>query len=86
MAEIVRGGIISVDKGQLEGAYSVGMTHGQAMRKVVIPQYKHIRTLTHQLVLQCLPFVSGQSKGIGVLPAYKGGMGIIAELRAYSVI
>lgn len=38
MAEIVRGGIISVDKGQTEGAYSVGMTHTQAMVKVVIPQ------------------------------------------------
>ena len=38
MAEIVRGGIISVDKGQLEGAYSVGMTHWQSMVKVVIPQ------------------------------------------------
>ena len=38
MAEIVRGGIMSVDKGQLEGAYSVGMTHAQAMVKVVIPQ------------------------------------------------
>lgn len=38
MAEIVRGGIISVDKGQLEGAYSVGMTHAQAMNKVIIPQ------------------------------------------------
>ena len=38
MAEIVRGGVISVDKGQLEGAYSVGMTHAQAMNKVIIPQ------------------------------------------------
>lgn len=38
MAEIVRGGIISIDKGQLEGAYSVGMTHWQAMVHVVIPQ------------------------------------------------
>lgn len=38
MAEIVRGGIISVDKGQFEGAYSVGMTHWQAMVKVIIPQ------------------------------------------------
>ena len=38
MAEIVRGGIISVDKDQLEGAYSVGMTHAQAMGKVVLPQ------------------------------------------------
>ena len=38
MAEIVRGGIISIDKGQFEGAYSVGMTHTQAMIHVVIPQ------------------------------------------------
>lgn len=38
MTEIVRGGIISVDKGQFEGAYSVGMTHWQAMTNVVIPQ------------------------------------------------
>ncbi len=38
MTEIVRGGIISVDKGQLEGAYSVGMTHTQAMVNVIIPQ------------------------------------------------
>ena len=38
MAEIVRGGIISIDKGQLEGADSVGMTHTQAMVRVIIPQ------------------------------------------------
>ena len=38
MAEIVRGGILSVDKGQLEAAYAVGMTHGQSMRKVILPQ------------------------------------------------
>ncbi len=38
MAEIVRGGIISIDKGQFEGAYAIGMTHSQAMWKVVIPQ------------------------------------------------
>ncbi len=38
MAEIVRGGIISIDKGQLEGAYAIGMTHSQTMWKIVIPQ------------------------------------------------
>lgn len=38
MAEIVRGGIISVDRGQMEGALSVGMTHRQAMIHVVLPQ------------------------------------------------
>ncbi len=38
MAEIVRGGIISIDRGQFEGAMSIGMTHAQTMFKVVIPQ------------------------------------------------
>ncbi len=38
MAEIVRGGIISVDRGQFEGAMSIGMTHSQTMFKVIIPQ------------------------------------------------
>ncbi len=38
MAEIVRGGIISVDKGQFEGANAIGMTHFQTMTHVVLPQ------------------------------------------------
>ncbi len=38
MAEIIRGGIISVDKGQTEGAHSIGMTHWQTMTSVVMPQ------------------------------------------------
>ena len=38
MAESVRGGIISIDKGQFEGAMSIGMTHSQTMFKVIIPQ------------------------------------------------
>ena len=38
MAEIVRGGILSIDRGQFEGAMSIGMTHGQTMRRVILPQ------------------------------------------------
>ena len=38
MSEIVRGGIFAVDKGQFEAATALGMTHGQTMRKVVLPQ------------------------------------------------
>ncbi|MBR3741773.1 MAG: amino acid ABC transporter permease [Clostridia bacterium] len=38
MAEIIRGGIISVDAGQKEAATAIGMTHWQAMVKVVLPQ------------------------------------------------
>lgn len=38
MSEIVRGGIFAVDKGQTEAAQAIGMTHGQTMIKVVLPQ------------------------------------------------
>ena len=38
MAETVRGGIISVDPGQTEGAKAIGMTHVQTMVSVILPQ------------------------------------------------
>ncbi len=38
MREIIRAGIDSVDRGQLEAARSLGMTHGLAMRRIVLPQ------------------------------------------------
>ena len=38
MAEIIRGGIFSVDKGQFEAAHAIGMTHWQTMTTVVLPQ------------------------------------------------
>lgn len=38
MAEIVRGGIMSIDKGQFEGAGAIGMSHTKAMLYIIIPQ------------------------------------------------
>ena len=38
MAESVRGGIISVDPGQTEGAKAIGMNHFQTMLYVILPQ------------------------------------------------
>jgi polar amino acid transport system permease protein len=38
MREIIRAGIESIDKGQMEAARSLGMTHGLAMRRIVLPQ------------------------------------------------
>lgn len=38
LAEIIRGGIISIDQGQFEAASALGMTHFQQMEKIVLPQ------------------------------------------------
>ena len=38
MAETVRGGILSIDPGQTEGAKAIGMTHIQTMTNVILPQ------------------------------------------------
>lgn len=38
VAEVIRSGIQAVDKGQMEAARSLGMTHRKAMRLIVIPQ------------------------------------------------
>ncbi|MDO4344432.1 MAG: amino acid ABC transporter permease [Eubacteriales bacterium] len=38
MAETVRGGILSIDIGQTEGAKAIGMTHFQTMTSVILPQ------------------------------------------------
>jgi len=38
MREIIRAGIDSIDKGQMEAARSLGMTHRLAMRRIVLPQ------------------------------------------------
>ena len=38
MAESVRGGIISIDPGQTEGAKAIGMSHVQTMTSVILPQ------------------------------------------------
>ena len=50
MAEIIRGGIISVDKGQKEAAHTIGMTHWQSMIYVVL----------HQAVRNIMPSIGNE--------------------------
>ncbi|MCK8779963.1 amino acid ABC transporter permease [Rhizobium sp. NTR19] len=38
MAEIIRGGLLSVERGQAETAEAFGMTKGRALRRIIIPQ------------------------------------------------
>lgn len=37
-AEIFRAGIVSIDRGQMDAAKSIGMRYGQAMRRIILPQ------------------------------------------------
>ena len=52
VAEIIRAGILAVDQGQTEAARCLGLTQGQAMRYVVLPQAikNIIPTLANELV------------------------------------
>lgn len=53
IAEIVRGGIQSVDPGQLEASRSLGLGYGKSMQKVVVPQAFKMMTpsLINQLII-----------------------------------
>ena len=37
-AEVFRGGIVSIDRGQWEAGRAIGMTHAQSMRRIILPQ------------------------------------------------
>lgn len=51
-SEIVRAGIQSISRGQVNAAYALGMTYGQAMRLVVLPQA--FRKMTPLLLQQSI--------------------------------
>ncbi|OON98738.1 MAG: amino acid ABC transporter permease [Epulopiscium sp. Nele67-Bin004] len=38
MAEVIRGGIQAIDKGQMEAGRSLGMSHSQTMKEIILPQ------------------------------------------------
>lgn len=53
-AEIIRGGIVSIDVGQSEAASALGMTPGLAMRRIILPQAlrRMLPALMNQSILQ----------------------------------
>lgn len=53
LVEIIRGAIQSVDTGQMEGARSLGLTYGQSMARVILPQASKIAmpSVINQLVI-----------------------------------
>ncbi|MGD9475624.1 MAG: amino acid ABC transporter permease [Eubacteriaceae bacterium] len=79
LAEIFRGGIESINKGQMEAARSLGLTYGLSMRKVILPQA--IRTMTPALINQCIITLKDTSllSVIGVVELTQTGKLIIAN-------
>jgi polar amino acid transport system permease protein len=59
ISEIFRAGIQSIHLGQTQAAYSVGLTHGQAMRYVILPQA--FRRMVPALVNEAVTLVKDSS-------------------------
>jgi glutamate transport system permease protein len=65
LAETFRAGVLSLDRGQREAAVAVGLTDGQAMRLVVLPQA--VRRMLPAIVNQLVTLLKDTSLGFFIL-------------------
>ncbi|MEG2174982.1 MAG: amino acid ABC transporter permease [Oscillospiraceae bacterium] len=83
MAETVRGGILSIDPGQSEGAKAIGMTHYQTMLNVILPQALRniMPQIGNNLIINikdtCVLFA------IGVVELFSRGKSVAGALYTY---
>lgn len=67
LAEIFRGGILSIERGQREAALALGMTPSQAMRRIILPQA--IRRMIPPITSTFISTLKGSSLvGVVALP------------------
>ena len=64
IAEIVRAGILAVDRGQFEAAYSLGMSQGQVMRFIILPQA--LRVIVPPVTSQYLNCTKNSSLAVAI--------------------
>ncbi len=64
IAEIVRGGILAITKGQTEAAFALGLQPGKTMRLVILPQA--LRVIIPPLISQYLNLTKNTSLGLAV--------------------
>lgn len=83
MAETVRGGILSIDPGQTEGAMAIGMTHYQIMTSVILPQA--IRNIMPQIGNNLIINIKDTSvlSVIGVMELFYTTKGIAGAYYTY---
>ena len=79
MSEIIRAGIESISKGQVEGAKSVGMTYLQRMRYVILPQA--FANILPPLLGQTAVLIKDSSlvSFIGVFELFGAGLTVLSE-------
>jgi len=79
MAEVYRAGIEAVPAGQVEAARSLGMSHGQAMRFVIVPQA--VRKVIPPLLNDFIALMKDTSliSVIGLIEVVQAGRDIQAE-------
>ncbi|WP_136603718.1 amino acid ABC transporter permease/ATP-binding protein [Paenibacillus dokdonensis] len=66
MAEVIRSGLLAVNRGQLEAAYSIGMTTPQALRRIIFPQALAVSlpNLSNSVIVS-----GGQQQRVGIARA-----------------
>ena len=83
MAETVRGGILSIDPGQTEGAKAIGMTHVQTMVNVILPQA--LRNIMPQIGNNLIINIKDTCvlSAIGIVELYYATNGVAGALYTY---
>jgi putative amino-acid transport system permease protein len=90
MAESLRGAILGVDRSQWEAAQSVGMTRGQMMRRIILPQASRIAAPTllnyfiDMIKSTSLAFTLGVTEMMGA--AQKEAAGSFLYFEAFLVV
>ncbi|WP_249532661.1 ABC transporter permease subunit, partial [Escherichia coli] len=59
MSETIRASILSIDTGQIEAAYAIGLTNLQTMKRIVIPQA--VRVALPSLFNNFIDLIKGSS-------------------------
>ena len=79
VAEIIRGGILSVNKGQMEAGRSLGLSYGMTMRYVIVPQA--IKTILPALGNEFIVLIKETSviSFIGVADIMKAGQFMVSR-------
>ena len=90
IAEIVRGGIEAVPKGQMEASRSLGISYGKTMRKVILPQ--EVRLMLPNFINQFVISLKDTTivSAIGLVELFQTGKIIIARnyqsFRMYAIL